>query len=29
VPAGQSSAYIMVRGVTSATYNLNISYTRP
>jgi vibriolysin len=29
VPAGQSSAYIMVRGVTAATYNLDISYTRP
>jgi hypothetical protein len=29
VPAGQSAAYIMVQGVTSATYNLNISYTRP
>ncbi|MFY0526107.1 M4 family metallopeptidase [Archangium gephyra] len=29
VPAGQSSAYVMVRGYTSATYTLNISYTRP
>ncbi|WNG54447.1 peptidase M4 [Archangium gephyra] len=29
VPAGQSSAYIMVRGYTSSTYSLNISYTRP
>jgi vibriolysin len=31
VPAGQSSAYIMVRGAGSgtATYNLSINYTRP
>jgi vibriolysin len=29
VPAGQSSAYIMVRGYSSATYTLNISYTKP
>jgi vibriolysin len=29
VPAGQSSAYVMVRGYTSATYTLNISYTQP
>ncbi len=29
VPAGQSSAYIMVRGTTSATYNMTVSYTRP
>jgi len=29
VPAGQSSAYIMVRGYTAASYTLNISYTRP
>ncbi|WPB76015.1 M4 family metallopeptidase [Archangium violaceum] len=29
VPAGQSSAYVMVRGYTSSTYSLNISYTRP
>ncbi len=29
VPAGQSSAYIMVRGYTAATYNLAINYTKP
>ncbi|MBZ4420846.1 M4 family metallopeptidase [Myxococcus sp. RHST-1-4] len=31
VPAGQSSAYVMVRGGSSgtATYNLTINYTRP
>ncbi|WP_338870993.1 M57 family metalloprotease [Myxococcus stipitatus] len=29
VPAGQSSAYVMVRGYTAATYNLAISYTKP
>ncbi|HYO53869.1 M4 family metallopeptidase [Archangium sp.] len=29
VPAGQSSAYIMVRGYSAATYTLNISYTKP
>jgi vibriolysin len=29
VPAGQSSAYVMVRGYTAATYTLNISYTKP
>jgi vibriolysin len=31
VPAGQSSAYIMVRGAGSgnASYNLTINYTRP
>lgn len=29
VPAGQSSAYIMVRGYTSATYSLAINYTKP
>jgi serine protease len=29
VPAGQSSAYIMVNGYTSGTYSLNISYTKP
>ncbi|WPB78635.1 M4 family metallopeptidase [Archangium violaceum] len=29
VPAGQTSAYIMVRGYTAATYNLAINYTRP
>ncbi|WP_326938756.1 M4 family metallopeptidase [Archangium violaceum] len=29
VPAGQSSAYVMVRGYTASTYSLNISYTRP
>ncbi|HEX5754345.1 MAG TPA: M4 family metallopeptidase [Archangium sp.] len=29
VPAGQSSAYVMVRGYTAATYSLNINYTRP
>ncbi|HSP76918.1 MAG TPA: M4 family metallopeptidase, partial [Myxococcaceae bacterium] len=29
VPAGQSSAYIMVRGYTSGTYNLTIDYTTP
>jgi vibriolysin len=31
VPAGQSSAYVMVRGAGSGTasYNLTISYTRP
>jgi len=29
VPSGQSSAYVMVRGYTSATYNLTIDYTTP
>ncbi|QRK08982.1 matrixin family metalloprotease [Archangium violaceum] len=29
VPAGESSAYIMVRGYTAATYSLAISYTKP
>ena len=29
VPAGQTSAYVMVRGYTSANYNLTISYTKP
>ncbi|WNG33329.1 peptidase M4 [Archangium violaceum] len=29
VPAGQSSAYIMVRGYSSGTYSLAINYTRP
>ncbi|XHF14920.1 M4 family metallopeptidase [Archangium gephyra] len=29
VPAGQSSAYVMVRGYSTATYTLNISYTKP
>nr|WP_053066225.1 M4 family metallopeptidase [Archangium gephyra] len=29
VPAGQSSAYVMVRGYTASTYSLNISYTKP
>ncbi|QRN96199.1 M4 family metallopeptidase [Archangium violaceum] len=29
VPAGQSSAYVMVRGYTAATYSLTISYTKP
>ena len=29
VPAGQSSAYIMVRGFANATYNLAINYTAP
>ncbi|HSP80015.1 MAG TPA: PPC domain-containing protein, partial [Myxococcaceae bacterium] len=29
VPAGQSSAYIMVRGYSSGTYSLSISYTKP
>jgi vibriolysin len=29
VPAGQSTAYIMVRGYTAATYTLNINYTKP
>ncbi|PTL81537.1 M4 family metallopeptidase [Vitiosangium sp. GDMCC 1.1324] len=29
VPAGQSSAYVMVRGYTAATYTLNINYTKP
>jgi Zn-dependent metalloprotease len=29
VPAGQTSAYVMVRGYTAATYTLNINYTKP
>ncbi|AKQ69277.1 Bacterial leucyl aminopeptidase [Myxococcus hansupus] len=29
VPAGQTSAFVMVRGFTSATYNLTITYTKP
>jgi hypothetical protein len=29
VPAGTTSAYVGVRGYTSATYNLTINYTRP
>ncbi len=29
VPAGQSTAYVMVRGYTSATYNLQVNYTKP
>jgi serine protease len=29
VPAGQTRAYIMVTGVTSATYSLALNYTRP
>ncbi len=29
VPAGQTSAYVQVRGYTSGTYTLNISYTSP
>ncbi|WP_171818564.1 M57 family metalloprotease [Pyxidicoccus fallax] len=29
VPAGQSSAYVQVRGYTSGTYTLNISYVSP
>ncbi|TQF15330.1 matrixin family metalloprotease [Myxococcus llanfairpwllgwyngyllgogerychwyrndrobwllllantysiliogogogochensis] len=29
VPAGQTTAYVMVRGYTAATYNLAINYTKP
>jgi bacterial leucyl aminopeptidase len=29
VPAGQSQAYVMVRGYTSATYTLTVTYTSP
>ncbi|NVJ07236.1 pre-peptidase C-terminal domain-containing protein [Myxococcus sp. AM001] len=29
VPAGQSTAYIMVRGYTAGTFNLAINYTKP
>jgi vibriolysin len=29
VPAGQSTAYVMVRGYTAGTYTLNINYTKP
>ncbi|AEI62878.1 M57 family metalloprotease [Corallococcus macrosporus] len=29
VPAGQTTAYIMVRGYSAATYNLAINYTKP
>jgi hypothetical protein len=29
VPAGQTSAYIGVRGYTAGTYTLNINYTSP
>jgi hypothetical protein len=29
VPAGATSAYIMVRGYTSGTFNLTIEYTKP
>jgi Zn-dependent metalloprotease len=29
VPSGTTSAYVMVRGYTSASYSLNVSYTRP
>ncbi len=29
VPAGQGSAYVMVRGASSGTYTLTIRYTRP
>ncbi len=29
VPAGQTSAYIMVRGYTSGTFNLTIDYVKP
>ncbi|MCY1081976.1 M4 family metallopeptidase [Archangium lansingense] len=29
VPAGQSSAYILVRGYTAGSYNLTINYTKP
>jgi hypothetical protein len=29
VPQGETKAYIMVRGITSATYTLNLNYTRP
>jgi vibriolysin len=29
VPAGQGSAYVMVRGASSGSYNLTLRYTRP
>ena len=29
VPAGQTSAYIMVRGYSAGTFNLTINYTKP
>ncbi|HYO59033.1 peptidase M10 [Archangium sp.] len=29
VPPGETKAYIMVKGITTATYTLNLSYTRP
>ncbi len=29
VPSGQSAAYVMIRGYTSGTYNLTVSYTKP
>ncbi|GHG98734.1 M57 family metalloprotease [Comamonas sp. JC664] len=29
VPAGQTSAHVMVRGYASGTYNLTITYTKP
>ena len=29
VPAGTTSAYVMVRGYTAATYNLAVTWTRP
>jgi len=29
VPSGQTSAYVMIRGYTSATYSLTVNYTTP
>ncbi|HET9452475.1 MAG TPA: PPC domain-containing protein, partial [Aggregicoccus sp.] len=29
VPAGTTSAYVMVNGYTAATYNLSVTYTKP
>jgi hypothetical protein len=29
VPAGQSSAYVMVRGASAGSYNLTLNYTQP
>jgi hypothetical protein len=29
VPSGQSAAYVMIRGYSSGTYNLTVSYTTP
>jgi len=29
VPGGQSAAYVMIRGYSSGTYNLTVSYTTP